>query len=491
MHPADKPSNKMPAPFRSLRRLAGAALVAVLALVGLRAWWGWEVDRQIAREIAAAQTRGEPILPEDFDPVPMPGSQNAVPVYERAMAAVTLTREQRDLLNDFDSDAPLPPAQRAALESILRLNAEALRLAREARGRPLASWDDQKLRPPVFDTAPSMVGYEVGRLLLAAAKLEAEAGDWRAAAAATWHDLAGLAAALRRCNVVSYSDDESTRVVWWVCTLVERAAPVLPVDGGSIGRTPDPDDVRAVVAELLDDDGYRAQQVRTWRAGRSALLDAIPRNLDDWPGRWRTVARALRPALDMEYLRLARRSGAVADAVARAPDVPTLRTLLPPAPKRRMSDARSRLDRIARSRSDVDGMGPREYVTQTYFRDIGNRHLTAVALAAWRYRIDHGGAWPADVGALVPAYLPTLPIDPFAAGGRAVKLSPVNGRHAVYSVGYNGTDEGGSSRRAGGGGAPRGWHKWDGADAVVYLENWRAVLATQPASRPAAPDSDP
>ena len=43
--------------------------------------------------------------------------------------------------------------------------------------------------------------------------------------------------------------------------------------------------------------------------------------------------------------------------------------------------------------------------------------MAAVALAIRLYRADHGGAWPASLGELVPAYLPAIPIDPLASNG--------------------------------------------------------------------------
>lgn len=62
------------------------------------------------------------------------------------------------------------------------------------------------------------------------------------------------------------------------------------------------------------------------------------------------------------------------------------------------------------------------------------------ALAAERFRIDTGN-WPESLDALVPDYLDAVPSDPFA--GVPVRYVQRDGGIIVYSVGENGTDDGG------------------------------------------------
>jgi hypothetical protein len=52
---------------------------------------------------------------------------------------------------------------------------------------------------------------------------------------------------------------------------------------------------------------------------------------------------------------------------------------------------------------------------ETTFRVIGERSMAAVALAANLFRADHH-RWPNTLDELVPAYLPSVPLDPFAEG---------------------------------------------------------------------------
>ncbi len=70
---------------------------------------------------------------------------------------------------------------------------------------------------------------------------------------------------------------------------------------------------------------------------------------------------------------------------------------------------------------------------------IGRAALTATAIA--RYRRDHGGAMPASIDALTPAYLAHAPLDPVTGTPLLVRAEPDG--YVVYSVGDNRTDDGG------------------------------------------------
>ena len=63
-----------------------------------------------------------------------------------------------------------------------------------------------------------------------------------------------------------------------------------------------------------------------------------------------------------------------------------------------------------------------------------------VAVAMTRYRLDHG-APPTKLDQLVPAYLDTVPIDPY--DGNPLRLNAVGGALVIYSIGPDGMDNGG------------------------------------------------
>ena len=70
------------------------------------------------------------------------------------------------------------------------------------------------------------------------------------------------------------------------------------------------------------------------------------------------------------------------------------------------------------------------------------RRLAAVALATRLYYVENG-KWPASLDELAPKYLPAVPDDPMASGKRIGYVAE-EARPRIYSVGENGTDEGGS-----------------------------------------------
>jgi hypothetical protein len=69
------------------------------------------------------------------------------------------------------------------------------------------------------------------------------------------------------------------------------------------------------------------------------------------------------------------------------------------------------------------------------------RRVAIATVAIERYRRAHGGALPASLGALVPAYLPAVPIDPFSGG--AIVYKPSADGYLVYSIDANRIDNGG------------------------------------------------
>ena len=71
-----------------------------------------------------------------------------------------------------------------------------------------------------------------------------------------------------------------------------------------------------------------------------------------------------------------------------------------------------------------------------------------VACAVERWRLDHAGALPASLDVLVPQYLTAVLEDPM--DGKTLKFRPRPGGFVVYSIGEDGTDDGGTEPRPGG-----------------------------------------
>jgi hypothetical protein len=74
--------------------------------------------------------------------------------------------------------------------------------------------------------------------------------------------------------------------------------------------------------------------------------------------------------------------------------------------------------------------------------DIALVRAIRVAVAIERYRRDNRGQLPAALTVLAPQYLEDLPVDPFSGGPMGLALTDAG--YAVYSVGANGQDDGGT-----------------------------------------------
>jgi hypothetical protein len=74
-----------------------------------------------------------------------------------------------------------------------------------------------------------------------------------------------------------------------------------------------------------------------------------------------------------------------------------------------------------------------------------NRALAISAIALKRHQLQHG-AWPDTLTALVPEYLPAAPRDPVDGLPLRYRRS-ADGGFVLYSVGTNGTDDGGDPDR--------------------------------------------
>lgn len=75
--------------------------------------------------------------------------------------------------------------------------------------------------------------------------------------------------------------------------------------------------------------------------------------------------------------------------------------------------------------------------------DHAQNSLLETALALHAYKLDHD-TYPRSLDALVPAYVPHVPDDPFSSGGRdSLRYRQLGDRYVLYSVGPDGVDDGG------------------------------------------------
>jgi hypothetical protein len=110
---------------------------------------------------------------------------------------------------------------------------------------------------------------------------------------------------------------------------------------------------------------------------------------------------------------------------------------------------------------------------QEQFRFRTDMILAATSLAIRQYALDHNGNLPKQLIDLAPRCLLAVPLDPMTAGKPLGYIhgdrpgSPHAGDPIIYSVGENGTDEGGSEQPLRKSTSAR--DRWGTQDAVVHL----------------------
>ncbi len=80
-------------------------------------------------------------------------------------------------------------------------------------------------------------------------------------------------------------------------------------------------------------------------------------------------------------------------------------------------------------------------IALAFHRNVAEIRCTVALLASERYRRDHK-QWPRSLDDLVPRYLGKIPSDPFADA--PLRLRPTKDGIVIYSVGYDGKDDGGN-----------------------------------------------
>jgi hypothetical protein len=116
---------------------------------------------------------------------------------------------------------------------------------------------------------------------------------------------------------------------------------------------------------------------------------------------------------------------------------------------------------------------------QITFQTLTDRRAAAIELALHLYRADHGGKLPETLSELVPAYLPALPPDPMGADGRSFGYHPTAQPPVIYSIGFDGVDDGGTSLPD----DSNQQYRWKQHDAVYPLQS------LPPATQPASPET--
>lgn len=469
------PPTARPPRFRWLKRLTVVFAIFIGAVVLFDIWWTYEADRRFQAAIDASHARGEPAAPEDFDVSGVPDTENA---------ALSLSNAAKPLGSGNPADvfldahgADFTDAWRGSIvQRIIASNATSLQLARLARSQPGVDWKI-KMRSPVMSSTvfPHLNPQrELSELLKVSVRYHHAIGDDREAVE-TIRDMLNESHVVARGPSVLVVHLVSIGLEAMACNAVEQVAPDLQIGSGGATtmRVATRQQVLGLIADLSDDMEFVHDARRGWQGERMQVLDTTRTtspfspfslsNLPFWP----------KPAFELDGVRCAGNMDRCA-AASSQPNWPAARLMLPPT---HPSDE-SQLEAFSTMLSGILEGAVSRAVEQD-FRALVDRRGSALRLAIRLYQIDHAGAFPNALTELVPNYLPAVPIDPYAADGRAMSYRAGAPFPALWSVGSNGVDDGGTSLPNDPGQSSKPpFARWDCADIVYPLE--RIVPATQP-----------
>lgn len=480
------------ATWARFKRLVTACAVLLL-LAGLwfgeYVWRGKRAEARMAAAGAALRASGRPASVDDLKPEPVPDDDNAVVLLRQAAAALKPDGDPVWAVQDTDEPLTwrLTDAEAAGLAQLVAAHGETLDLVRRAGQRPRAEWALQFTRPMIEMPMPDLHEQRRVAWVLDATVLHAHHAGDDAAALAYLGDWLSLARALHRHpTIVGHlvalgSGARAADLAAQMAAELRAAPPSAGLPGGG------PDDVRSrardLIAGLLDKSAIVEGRMHALRTERVSALDGLHSILD---GKFSTqvgdrgtpdqIPWHRRPAV-AEMLgknhALLLRHFALHEETAAA-DWPAYAARVPEMPP---EAARDDTDHYLLTRITMPSLWR---AMQMHYRALAERRLAATCLAARLYALDHGGSLPEKLDDLVPQYLPSVPLDPLAAGGtplRYVNERTDPQRPRVYSVGRDGSDHGGTDPDPT---APRRVNETT-TDLVRHLKRQpRKVPATQP-----------
>ena len=437
--------------IRAWRWVVGISIALALVLLGLRLWWGSSAGADFDAAVEAIRARGEPLAWKDFAPKPVADEDNAADLYRRAANHEAFADQesvdfQVALLDLVDQ----PARRRTHAEKVARfLDAarEPLALCRQARERGGVDWKLSHDGPAINTVLPRLASMMVlAKTLRLAGVADHDAGN-DAAALEHFRDALDLARVCRHLPMLIGSLLASANETA-ALKAIEQAAPRLAIgDGRGQARA---DDVRRLLAELLDESEVREGLTRAVMGERSMIYDTVQRLRSGETslgaiqgggsgptGVLRSVGTRLflRPTFTNDGAFLVKHYTAYV-AAARATSYPAAMAKAPTftPPKSRWWGLRRPLTAILLASFDQ--------VYKVHYRGVVLRRAAATALAIRLYQQDHGRR-PAKLAGLVPDYLPAVPVDPFSKTNAPLAYRPKGDPSLLYSVFVNGRDDAG------------------------------------------------
>ena len=448
-------------------------LFVVTAAVVMYRSWGDRAQHRLDVEELALAAAGEPTSAAWLAPAGLPDADNAA-VDLRAAAAVVRGAAGGEravsLAWDTEPAPPLTAEEAGRIRSVVGPRRDALRLVRSARSKGRAQWPaDSTTLPWPRDMSEVDAQREVASLVYLAALDEDDRGH-SAEALEYVRDVLFISRAVDEMPSLAAHGRSSHMAESAALRLAEIACGLRIATGDhqDDARAATVAQVRALIAELLDDTPYRNGLRRAFRGdrirllattrgladGRATLNDFIGGRPSDYAADHDLGDRAARVAVEARdwffrhgwrpmifddgVLVLRHATGAMWAALESA-DLPSAVAGRGDWPDEIQGSAWREV-RHAPARMMLPCLN---VTVVSHYRAAAARRLAAVALAVRWCALEHGGALPARLEDLVPRYLPLVPADPLCSGTPALRYVPGAARPVVYSVGRNGTDDGG------------------------------------------------
>ena len=439
-----------------LKRIVAGATLLLVALIGLRLWWGWYADRALQTEINKYIAAGEPIYPEDFDSKEtIPDEDNAAKMLQDAEAAINLTPDQSAWLGQRPFAVSMVSRDLQITRTVLESNAEVYRLVRRARDLPMADWGIRLRTPAINFLMPTLAGQrQVTRLLRVRGLYHHSIHDDDEALESLRDILAQSRTIAQQPSLIAQLTAIAGDGV--LIMTIEEILPSIKVQRGEVAsadreRGADRQTVKRLIADLLLERDARLGLSRSMLSERMSQLDimqqlqqgkttlgtmmgpgpAVGFSMIDWAS-----DLATRPLLDLETLVMLHDSTVFAEAALKPNWAEAYWAAhLKPSDGSFVDDMTHFISRA---------MTPSvERALLLRFRSSAQRRMGATALAIRFYEVEHGTQVEA-LSPLVPEYLDFIPFDPFAADDRPISYRPESAPRILYSVGSDGVDDGGA-----------------------------------------------
>ena len=438
-----------PRRFRWLKRGARGFVLLLLITGILRFLWGYEADERFAELGPAARARGEPFYPEDFRQLPIPDEENAAVPIQTAVEQLSAAKVYR---SQFVTSEVRPPEAKdlPQIEALLSQCQSELQLVRSARSRPKAIYAGVPSYPRFKNGVPNSTSYLTLSRVLGLAAEAARARNRDSDAIEYVRDILVVEDTVGHSRG-SYIDHLCMMSLDNIATrLVFQGAADLKVDSDSkTGASRE--EISKIIALLLDESTLRTCAVNGYFDARMQILSSVASKSPGISMSWFNE-----PAFKLDCRRLDQHYQMAVNACrqsnwqsARRIDSDPFDATFPGC---------QRLETFVHPLTAFSG--PRNGRIIQFFRTLSDRRMAATMLAIRLYAVDHQGALPESLSALVPQYLPAVPSDPFDANDHPIRYLPKYNPPVLYSVGQDGRDDSSASMTM---------SRWRGKDNIYPL----------------------